>query len=63
MASQVKLFVTGDRIKLSSGKRRAELVSLGFRALREDSVKVCVVRLLVEAKGTDMVDEFGEERG
>lgn len=42
-------------------KRFAGLV--GLRTLRKDGVKMFVVRLLIEAKGADIDDEFGERRG
>jgi hypothetical protein len=37
--------------------------SLGCRAQRENGMKVLVVRLLVKAKGTNIIDEFGEGSG
>jgi len=47
----------------SRGKRSfSRVVSLGFRALQEDGVKVLVVWLVVEAKGTNTDDEFEEGR-
>ena len=38
------------------------MISLGFRALQEDGVKVLVVRLLVEAKRTSTDNKFEEGR-
>jgi hypothetical protein len=39
------------------------LVSINFRALQEDRMKVPVVRLLIEAKGTYMIDKIAERSG
>jgi len=46
----------------SRGWRFAGLASPGPQALQEDGVKVFIVWLLVEAKGPDMDDKFGEGR-
>jgi len=48
----------------SRGRRFAGLISLSFsfRALQEDGMKVFIVQLLIEAKGTDMDNKFGEGR-
>lgn len=52
---------TKARIPGSGARRYSEMVSL--QALQEDGVKVFVVRLLVEAKGADVDNKFGEDRG
>jgi len=52
-----------DRGGSREGRRFAGLVDLGFRALREDGLKVLVVRPFVEAKGTDMDNELTEGSG
>jgi len=47
-----------DRGGSREGRRFTSLVDLGFQALREDGLKVLVVRPFVEAKGTDMDNEL-----
>jgi len=52
-----------DRGASREGRCFAGLVDLGFQALREDGLKVLVVRPFVEAKGTDMDNELAEGSG
>lgn len=50
-----------------ASKRRSLFVEVAGlscqRALRENRMQVLVVRLLVEAKGTDITDKFAERSG
>ena len=51
-------------IYIERGARRQTCLGcLIFYALREDGLKVLVVRLLVKAKGADIVDECTEGSG